>query len=171
MERFLSSVCTMEWHGRHDGGEPMESAAADLKDQFPQYSAEIDAWRLRWPEMFKGPDEDAVALVETLAARGVPQYALTNFPGDKWRAFAADPDYGFLTHFKAITVSGLIGTKKPAREAFAHIETASGLTPPEMLFFDDTEPNVAAARDYGYHARLFDGADGAGAALKEAGFL
>jgi HAD superfamily hydrolase (TIGR01509 family) len=42
-----------------------------------------------------------------------------------------------------------IGCRKPAPESFAHVVQAIGVAPAQVLFFDDLEENVAAARAYG----------------------
>lgn len=172
MERFLRDVCTMEWHGRHDGGEPMARTAAELKAAHPGYSSKIDAWRTRWPEMFAGPKRDTAALVEMLDARSVTQHALTNFPGEKWEAFATSPDYApILSRFGHITVSGAISARKPDRAAFAHAERHAGIRPETTLFFDDTAINVEAAREIGYDAVLFTDAETARDALRKRGLI
>ncbi len=172
MERFLRDVCNMDWHGRHDGGEPMARTAAELKAAHPEYSDMIDAWRTRWPEMFAGPKRDTATLVEALDARGVTQHALTNFPGEKWDAFAVNPGYApILARFGHITVSGAVCERKPDRAAFAHAEREAGLTPETTLFFDDTAINVEAAREIGYDAVLFTDAESARDALAERGLI
>jgi len=171
MERFLGEVCTMEWHARHDAGEPMAETAAALKAEHPAYAEAIDAWRSRWDEMFAGPEPETAEMVARLAEAGVPQFALTNFPGEKWDAFCRDPDYGFLGHFEDVTVSGLIGARKPHREAFARAESSSGLAPADFLFIDDSPPNIEAARAFGYAAALFDSPASARKALRDHGLL
>ena len=47
-ERFLTTVCTMDWHTQHDAGVSFEDNAAALTLIFPQYESQIRAWRTRW---------------------------------------------------------------------------------------------------------------------------
>src|ERR1700689_933313 len=44
LERFLTEVCTMEWHTAHDRGVPMAESSAALAAAHPQYAHLINAW-------------------------------------------------------------------------------------------------------------------------------
>src|SRR5580698_8872287 len=73
---FLSHVCTMDWHARHDAGVAFADNRAGLIAQYPQYEAAIVAWETRWWEMFSGPIHETEVAIEALAARGVPMFGL-----------------------------------------------------------------------------------------------
>jgi len=169
MERFLSEVCTMDWHGRHDAGEAMADTAAELAAQHPELAEAIHAWRLRWPDMFDGPIEGSIRLIERLAGAGAPQYALTNYPAEKWPHYRDQSPH--IDLLDGVIVSGEVKSKKPSREAFAHVERLSGLSPEDMLFIDDLPANVEAAERYGYHGHVFTSPEAAEAALKHHGLL
>ena len=77
-ERFLATVCTMDWHTRHDAGVSFADNAAPLIAQYPQYESQIRAWSSRWMEMFDGCIEGSERLIENLAGSGRPLYALSN---------------------------------------------------------------------------------------------
>ena len=77
-DRFLSGVCTMEWHGPTDCGVTFDENCAALSVRFPEHHDAIWAWKHRWGEMFSGPIPETEAAIEALQARGVTQYALTN---------------------------------------------------------------------------------------------
>src|SRR5689334_17592482 len=80
MEDFLDRVYSFDWHCRLDAGETFEANAAALKDLHPEHAGLIDVYSARFPEMFNGPIAGTVDLLERLHGRGVPLYALTNWP-------------------------------------------------------------------------------------------
>jgi HAD superfamily hydrolase (TIGR01509 family) len=69
------------------------------------------------------------------------------------------PAYPFLDRFRGITVSGERKLVKPDPAIYAHHAEAFGLAPSATLFFDDSPPNIAAARKAGWNAELFTGPD------------
>ena len=64
---------------------------------------------------------------------------------------AAFPAFQLLQQREA---SHLLGLAKPAAEIYAAFEQRSGCHGPEILFFDDREENVAAARAAGWRAEV-----------------
>jgi FMN phosphatase YigB (HAD superfamily) len=52
--------------------------------------------------------------------------------------------------------SHLLGARKPDRAVFERVEAATGRAGRDVLFFDDLEENVAAARAAGWRAALVD---------------
>lgn len=54
-------------------------------------------------------------------------------------------------------VSSELGLRKPETQAYAKVAALAGFTPEELLFFDDLEENVAAARAVGYQALKVSG--------------
>lgn len=159
MDRFLSSVCTMDWHTRHDAGVSFADNAAPLIAAYPQYENQIKAWRTRWMDMFDGTIAGTERLVESLAGRGTPLYALSNMPAETWgEVFAA---YPILRRFRQIVVSGEVGLVKPDPAIF-HLTLArmGGPSPDEVLFIDDSPRNVATADALGFRTHLFRDAAG-----------
>jgi len=49
-----------------------------------------------------------------------------------------------------------MGVRKPEAEGFKRILTHCGVDPSEVVFFDDLEPNVEAARALGIRSFLVD---------------
>jgi len=70
--RFLSTVCTMEWHGRHDAGAGFAENAQPLIEKFPKHTHLIRAWGERWFEMFDGYIAGVPSLIDRLEAAKVP---------------------------------------------------------------------------------------------------
>ena len=80
-------------------------------------------------------------------------------------------EFGLHAHFEALYLSHEIGHVKPHREAFHHAVEALGCTPERVLFLDDNQINVDAARDAGLRAELAVRVEGAREALAAHGFL
>ena len=79
MERFLSEVCTMEWHEANDLGVPFEVTCAQLAAEHPEHAELIWAWGRRTEEMVGGPIDGTVAILRELKEDGkVRLFALTN---------------------------------------------------------------------------------------------
>jgi 2-haloacid dehalogenase len=79
MERFLSEVCTLEWHVQHDLGASYDETIPALVAQHPGWADEIRAWPDRFGEMYGGCFESTVALLEDLHTRRVRLVAATNW--------------------------------------------------------------------------------------------
>ena len=55
----------------------------------------------------------------------------------------------------AEVISGLHRLYKPEEAIYRLAEREMGLPPDRLLFLDDTEANVAAARSFGWHSELY----------------
>lgn len=153
MEDFLSSVCTMEWHTRCDAGLPMAENVRELATRHPDKTPLIEAWDREWPAMFAGAIEGSVRLLERLDAKGVPLYAITNYPADKWAEGLAQ--FGFLARFRDILVSGIEKLAKPDPAIFELACRRFGIHPEASLFIDDNAANVASAARLGFTTHHF----------------
>jgi len=152
-DRFLIHVCTMAWHGLTDRGVPAEDNTLDLISRHPEHEAEIRAWWDRWDEMFGGVIEETESAMEALAARGVPQFGLTNMAGPVWPTI--EPMAPAVRHLKAVVVSGDEGMIKPEPAIYHLACERSGLRPDQLLFVDDSAVNIQAAAELGFHVLHF----------------
>nr|WP_321512393.1 HAD family phosphatase [uncultured Hyphomonas sp.] len=169
-ERFLSEICTMAWHTRHDAGVSFADNALPLIAQYPQYEAEIRAWGGCWMEMFDGYIDGTPDLIDRLEARAVPLYALSNMPSETWPLMLEH--FPLVKRFRHTVVSGDIGLVKPDPAIFAHtLEKLGNPAPGEVFFIDDSEKNIAAADALGFRTHHFRSAEGLEAALTAEGFL
>lgn len=153
MERFLSTVCTMDWHLRHDAGERFADTRDELKSRHPQFAGMIDAFGERHMEMFAGAIEGSVRILDRLAARQVPLYALTNFPAETFPH--ARERFGFLAHFRDVAVSGVERVTKPDPRIFEILLARNRIDPQAAVFIDDNARNVAVSRTLGLHGIHF----------------
>ncbi len=169
MDRFLSEVCTMQWHHAHDLGVPPEQTVPPLVDAHPEYAEQIWAWPRRSEEMVAGPIEGSVEILRALKDRGVPVYALTNM--ETWTYPDRRERYPFLRWFDGTVVSGFEGVAKPDPRIFKLLLDRFGLTAQTTLFIDDSAKNVAAAREVGLQAIEFESPAGLRERLQNAGLL
>jgi 2-haloacid dehalogenase len=167
MERFLSEVCTMEWHHAHDLGVPTDQTIPALMEAHPEYAEMIRAWRSE--DMLKGPIDDTVEILRSLKEAGVPIYALTNMERETYPA--RRERYDFLRWFDGTVVSGFEGVAKPDRRVFELLLDRFDLTPETTLLVDDSPKNVAAARAAGMQAIEFETPAQLRQSLEQAGLL
>ena len=167
---FLSDVCTMAWHTRHDAGVSFADNAAELIRLYPHYEAEILAWGRRWMEMFDGYMDGTAELIARLDARGVPLYALSNMPADPWDEMLEALDV--LRRFRHVVVSGQINMIKPNADIYHHaLKMMDGPDPDKVIFIDNSLPNVEAADALGFRTHHFKHAEGLEQALVQEGLL
>jgi 2-haloacid dehalogenase len=169
LDWFLAHVITEEWHFQSDGGRPLAKMVPELKARFPQHAALIDAYVARFGETLPHEIPGTHDIVRRLAARGVPLYALTNFGAEFWAG--TRPGWPIFDLFEDVVVSGEERVAKPDPAIFMIAERRFGHAPGELFFTDDNPANVAAARERGWQAHLFDGATGLEAELSRLGLL
>ncbi len=166
---FVANVVSPEWHSQHDSGRSLDLMVAERKAQYPEFGPLIDAYATRFLDSIPGEIEGMVALLEELAAAGVPLYALTNFADTFWDEFAEE--YRWTRHFREVVVSGKVKLAKPDPAIYALAQERYGRAPGEFFFIDDTPENVAAARTAGWTAEIFADAATLRRQLGERGFL
>lgn len=170
LDRFLSHVCTIDWHVAHDLGADFAQNAAPLIARFPEHEAQIRAWDERFDEMLSGPIPETAAVIDALAERGVPQFALTNMPQSKWPAVQAISPRHF-DHFRDSIVSGDEGVIKPDRRIYEIVLERTGLAASDLLFVDDSPRNIEAADALGFHTHHFTDPGALRAAVARHGLL
>jgi putative hydrolase of the HAD superfamily len=99
------------------------------------------------------PMTETVALLEELAARGVPLYGLSNMSVPFFALLKSR--YGHWGHFRGIVVSAEVGLVKPEPAIFHHLAERYGLEPAETVFIDDHLPNIESARRLGFRTIHF----------------
>ncbi|RKF21741.1 HAD family phosphatase [Altericroceibacterium spongiae] len=169
LDWFLANVVTEDWHFEHDAGRELEDMLEEKKLQFPDYACQIDAYATRFLETIPGHIPGTHELVERLAARGVPLYALTNFAAPFWAEF--QPTEPIFDHFREIVVSGQEKMAKPDPAIYALAEKRFGHAGHELLFIDDNPANVQSARDCGWNTHHFRDAKGLEIDLQKQGLL
>lgn len=168
-EWFVTHVVTQPWHFQHDEGRELDQLLAEKIAEFPEHAALIRAYATNFNASIPGPVAGTAELVERLAARGVPLYALTNFAAPFWDAFR--PLYPVLDHFQDIVVSGVEKLVKPDPAIYRLAERRFGHSGAELFFTDDNPANIAGAHAAGWHAHQFRDAAALEAELVRHGLL
>jgi 2-haloacid dehalogenase len=147
MERFLAEVCTMEWHSAHDRGVPFSRSSVELAAAHPEHAELIAAWGERSEEMVAGEISEVVQILSALTGAGVRCYALTNMEAETYPL--RRDRYEFFRWFDGTVVSAHEGIAKPDPEIFRRLLERFGLRAERTVMIDDSDANLAAARDVG----------------------
>ena len=141
-----------EVYEQHERGE-IEAAAffASLRETLGVTLSD-EQLKEGWNAIFLGDISQTTALLKRLEGK-VPLYAFSN-TNETHKLFWSERYAEFLTPFERIFVSSDMGKRKPEREAFAYVAAEIGVEFGDILFFDDTQENVSAAKDLGLQAVL-----------------
>ena len=153
LERFVAEVVTEEWHFQHDAGRPVAEMLSERCAEFPQHTALIETYARSFNDSIPGPVPGSLELVEALAERGMPLFAITNFGAEFWAGFS--PNWPVFARFREIVVSGVEKLTKPDPAIFELAARRFGHSPATMLFVDDNAANIAAAAALGWQTHLF----------------
>ncbi|MDA0262232.1 MAG: HAD family phosphatase [Proteobacteria bacterium] len=165
----LREWVTNPWVQRYDRGRC--SSAEFAAGMVAHYALAMDAdeFLANFRTWVPGPHAGALDLVRATKASGVVTACLSNTNEAHWTA-----DNGlarFVEQFDHCFLSFEIGHVKPESGAFAHVTEALGCRPPEILFLDDVQVNIDAARAFGIDANYADGVETAGAVLRSRSLL
>jgi glucose-1-phosphatase len=166
--RLWSTWLACPWVRRFERGQctPVEFGRG-MVDQYA-LPMEPDEFLKRFTAWPKGLFEGAAELVRALAP-GVRRACLSNTNSLHWgqqldsTTLAALFDHTFLSH--------QMGLVKPDAEVYLHVVEALGCAPERILFLDDNQPNVDAARACGLRAERAVGPAAARAVLGAHGLL
>lgn len=148
---FLNNVCTTEWNTEQDSGRTIEEAEKVKIEEFPEYENLIKLYYKEWHNMFSGPIEKNVELLQKLkASKKYRIYALTNWSAEKWEM--ALQLFPFFKEFEGVVVSGQEKTRKPFPEIYTTILNRYKITPEKAVFIDDNKENVVAAAHFKINA-------------------
>ncbi|MEU8251687.1 HAD family phosphatase [Nonomuraea sp. NPDC048916] len=147
-------ACRPAYDAGQDSGAYWATVAERLGASFADVAALIEADLDSWCRV----DEEMVSLVCELADQGRTLGLLSNIIEDLvpiWESRHGS----WLGRFASRTYSCRIGVAKPDRRAYEICAERIGTHPSDVLFFDDNEANVLAARETGMMAELFTSAD------------
>lgn len=168
-DRFLATVCTMDWHVRHDLGVTFAENRAPLIERFPEHAAHIHAWEERWWEMFSGAIPETEGAIAALAERGISQFGLSNMSHEVLDGILAmSPAF---EHLGGIVISAELKMMKPDPAIFHETCARFGREPRDFLFIDDSARNIEAAKALGFDVHHFADPAALGPALEARGLL
>ena len=170
LDAFMADVVTMEWHLQHDAGRDFADTSAELIAQFPHHRELIEIWGPRFEETVTGPVPGSLEILRDLDAAGVPLFGITNFSHEFWPPFRAARAEIF-DRFADIVVSGDEKLIKPDPAIYTLALERFGLAAGEGLFVDYRVENIEAARDNGFVAHHFTGAEALCGELERLGLL
>lgn len=133
-----------------------ESLSLDLSDE---------QFALGWQECVRGEISGVSDLIAQFGSR-LPLYVFSNSNPAHYLDWG--PRYsGLLQSFRRVFLSFEMGMRKPEVRSFEFIAAEIGVSLPNILFFDDTEENVLAARALGMQAVQVCGNEDLRSALAE----
>ncbi|MBU6259842.1 MAG: HAD family phosphatase [Burkholderiales bacterium] len=115
------------------------------------------------------PRTDTVALLRRLHGAGHALHFLSNMPAPY--ADHLDATHDFLGCFASGVYSGRVGLVKPEPAIYELAARRFGAPVQQLVFLDDHEPNVVAARACGWQALQFTDAARAERELRERGWI
>ena len=134
---------------------------ADLKEELGKFLPEwgwdksVDEFLNYWFRSGHSVDEDLVEYIKELKPKGIKVFVGTN--NEKHRTEYMINQMGFGQLFDKVYGSGHMGCKKPDHQYFQHIIDQEKLSKAEVLFWDDSEENIEAAKEFGIKAELYIG--------------
>ena len=169
MEEFLATVCTQPWNEQQDAGRPFADACASLKLVHPHKAPLIDAWVRRYDEMLAGPISGTVDILTKLNSHRVPLYALSNWSAETYPW--AVKRFDWLQWFRGIMLSGEVKLVKPDPRIFQLLLERFAIDAKSVVYIDDVESNVQAARALGMSGIRFTDAAALRRGLMHLGLL
>lgn len=168
-EKLFAEVDLHEMNERVDSGENFYTVLAETEAAYPDFAAEIRAWRDNWLQLAAPVLPHSVKLMRALRAKGVPVFSLTNFGVETYEMAASV--YSFLNEFDRDYVSGRMKVTKPSPKIYEMLEADCGVARERLLFADDRSDNIAAARARGWQTHHFKTSQGWADALVRHGLL
>ena len=145
-EHMSGKIGPDEWAGGVEGASEGHYSAADAMRI-------MDAWTIEEYAGIRG-------VIDTIHDAGIATAALSNTNARHWQLLGADDesfaDYPNLGALQQLHASHILGHVKPDFAIYDAFTEAADLGSARVLFFDDTKPNVDAARRYGWSARHID---------------
>jgi len=136
---------------------------ADLADVLPPHLRQwgwpgsVEDFIETWLEVENDPDERLLSAISELRGRGYFCGLATSQEANRARFITVEMAFDEI--FDAHFFSCYIGWQKPQSQFYRSIQSKLGLDGERILFWDDSERNVAAARDVGWNAEVYRGFD------------
>lgn len=131
----------------------------NLRDILPPYLTKwnwhggVDSFMQYWFESEHKIDAALIAYVQELRSKNIRCYVATN--QEKNRIAYMLKNMGFADSFDGIYASSHIGHKKPTVRFYEMVVENLKLKKEQIVFWDDSEKNVAAAKHFGIHAHVY----------------
>lgn len=166
--RFFAEFDFHSWNLGPDAGQGWDEALADLEASHPHFLPHGRAYREHFAHALVGEVAGTADIVRELHHAGVRQLGLTNWSDELYHAHAP-ARFDVLALLEHVVVSGTERIAKPDPAIYRLLEERSGLPLQRLVFVDDREANVGAARELGMDGIVFTDADDVRAELRERG--
>lgn len=166
---LFAAVDLHAMNDRIDEGALFRETIYQVAADHPDWETQIRWWYDRWSEIASPRIDWSIRLRDTLRAKGVTVFALTNF--GRYSYDEALPKMDFLMNFDRSYVSGRMGVIKPDPRIYELVEADCGIAPDRLLFTDDRADNIAAAAARGWQTHHFTGPEGLARRLVDEGLL
>lgn len=136
------------------------TGTADLKEVIGPFLTEwgwersVDEFLDYWFKSEHQIDQPLIEYIQTIRKAGIKCYIATN--QEKHRVAYMLDRMGFKISFDKVFASAHLGYKKPSRDFYQQLmHKLPSIQKSEVLFWDDTDENVDAARQFGISAELY----------------
>lgn len=130
-----------------------EQVQQGLREILGMNQAQVDAfWQDLWEEYLGEPNVELISYFRSLRPRYRTALLSNSFVGARRRE---EEHYHFSELADPIIYSHEVGVAKPDPRIYALTWERLGVQPSEMIFLDDSQRAVVAARELGIHAILF----------------
>ena len=118
--------------------------------------AQLDVlWKIDAEDWFRTLRTDTLALMRRLKASGKKLGILSNMSPESYERLFVPRCAEYCTLLDAVVISGLEFLFKPEEPIYRLTERRMGLPPDRLIFLDDTEANVLAARAFGWRSEIY----------------
>lgn len=152
-KRWLSSETVRAFES---GQIPPNRFATEMVETF-NLPVTAEQFLSKFRNWIKNPFEGADRLLASLSGR-YPLALLSNTNDVHWQRI--ENEMGIVSYFDCVLPSHLTGRLKPDRDAFLHLIDVTGCPAERMVFFDDNELNVSAAKQVGIPSYRVSGVSG-----------
>ena len=119
-------------------------------------AAQLDVlWELDAADWFRTLRTDTLALMRRLKTSGKKLGVLSNLSPESYERLFVPRCAEYCTLLDAVVISGLEFLFKPEEPIYRLTERRMGLPPDRLIFLDDTEANVLAARAFGWRSEIY----------------
>ena len=119
-------------------------------------AAQLDVlWELDAADWFRTLRTDTLALMRRLKTSGKKLGVLSNLSPESYERLFVPRCAEYRALLDAEVISGLELLFKPEEPIYRLTERRMGLPPDRLIFLDDTESNVLAARAFGWRAEIY----------------
>lgn len=151
--QFFEKTGLLHMNEEIDRGAPFRETVEAKAAAFPEHADLIMPWHDQWTEMAHAIIPQTLKVIRALKAQDTPVFALSNFGADTFEfALTVYPE---LAEFDRHFISGRLKVTKPDPRIYEIVETETGLSGADLVFFDDLPANIEVAKNRGWRAQLF----------------